>query len=438
MEYPSEVLNNLTFLKERNIWHVVSENPEVRSCADAAQNRKRLGDVGIPLFDELKSGVGAFASAEGRRYVAVHCRGNQKLDGDKLCNLLGAPYERLPGPELEEAFAASYGRVNPFSLARRADVRQIFDDSVLKTYFPPYTMMTNLGDHRFAIEFNPADVVAVCPGAIVADVVQDRTRHIPTVHRIGILTGNGPESGMLLWQRINALIREHPSKLFEGDLSFPKVFIVSLPEMGLSMELAIRVDAVRPVVLGGVRQLCESGATLVAIACNTTQFFADEAEKECARFGARFIRTADVTAQYLKEQQITIFDFLGINAVADFGGWSGYGQTFAGFDVHKPSVATLEKIKEVAYDVKKEIISAKTINKFRNLIQRTETNAVVLALTELSLVYNDQKLGKRSSKTIVDTVELVARRLSDIYIQEYLLALRPCDVEDDADDNESD
>jgi aspartate/glutamate racemase len=243
---------------------------------------------------------------------------------------------------------------------------------------------------------------------------------------------------MLLWQRINESIRNHPSGFCKGDLSFPKVFIASLPEMGLSMELANRVDAVKPVVIGGVRQLCESGATLVAIACNTTQFFADEVEKECARFGAQFIRTADVTAEHLREQQISSFDFIAIGAVADFGGWSAYGQALAGFDVHKPSLATLEKINEVAYDVKRETISAKTINKFRNLIQRTETNAVVLALTELSLVYNDQKQGKRSSKTIVDTVELVARRLSDTYVQEYLLALRPCGIEDNVDESDID
>ena len=105
MEYPAEVSRNLEFFAAHNIWHVVSENPEVHSCADAAQKRNRLGDVGIPLFDELKSGVGAFISPKGRRYVAVHCRGNQQLDYEKLQRVLGASYERLANSELEDAFA---------------------------------------------------------------------------------------------------------------------------------------------------------------------------------------------------------------------------------------------------------------------------------------------------------------------------------------------
>jgi aspartate/glutamate racemase/prolyl-tRNA editing enzyme YbaK/EbsC (Cys-tRNA(Pro) deacylase) len=436
MTYPPEVASNLAFFEAHGAWHVISTNPEVKGCVHAAANRYRLGVIGIPLFDELKSSVRYLDLPEGRRYVAAHCRGSQKLSFEKLNALLGAESARVPEEELTRNFGDSMGLVNPFKMARRPDVLQIFDETVMKPYFPPHTMMTNLGDHRYAVEFRPSDIVKACPWALVADIVGDDYRRIPIVHNIGILTGNGPESGMLLWQLLNEFIRD--SGICRGDLSFPKVFTASLPEMGLSMELASREDAVRPVVLGGVRRLCESGATLVAIACNTTQIFADEVEAECVRYGARFIRTADLTAKYLNDKNIKSFDFLGIGAVADFGGLSGFGRALAGFDVHKPSNETLKKVDAAAYSVKRLAVGGDPIKRFRDLIQQTETDVVVLALTELSLIYQDQLRTKRSSKTIVDTLELVAQHLADLYVQEYKLALRPCAAEDEESGTDSD
>ena len=317
MTYPPEVASNIEFLQKHGVWNVVSKNKEVKGCVQAAANRYRLGVVGIPLFDELKSAIRYLDLPEGRRYIAAHCRGNQQLSYEKLNAILGTDTVRVPGEELARVFGDAMGLVNPFKMARRPGVLQIFDETVLKSYFPPHTMMTNLGDRRYAVEFRPSDIVKACAGALVADIINDEYRRIPVVHNVGILTGNGPESGMLLWQILNESIRE--SGICRGDLSFPRVFIASLPEMGLSMELACRADAVRPVVLGGVRQLCEAGATLVAIACNTTQVFADEVEEECARYRAKFIRTADLTAKYLNDKNIKCFDFLGIGAVLDFG-----------------------------------------------------------------------------------------------------------------------
>ncbi len=453
MSYPPEVEANLVFINTHNLWHIVSENPRVVSCPDAAQRRNRLGHEGIPLFDELKTNMGSCESIAGRRYVAAHCRGTQHLDYEKLSRALGGRFERVTDGELATVFGAEKGLVNPFSLASREDVQQIFDQTVLKPYFPPGTMMTNLGDFCIAVEFNVSQIIEALGNALVADIIDEPGKRVPTVHSLGILTGNGPESGMLLWQWINARIRNHPSrkilrntpqgpreytsKIFRGDISFPAVFIESLPGMGLSMELAQRESEVRHIVLNGVRRLCEQGATIVGIACNTTQYFADDVAYICEEYGAQFVRTADETARYLRREKIEAFDFLGIGAASDFRKWSGYGKALAEFKITTPSKEILARIDELAFLVKEEVVANRTINNFRTLINReTKTQVILLALTELSILFADQKKGQRSTKRFVDTLEILAERMADIYIQEYVNVDQPLYSEEEDNDAE--
>ncbi|HEY6350041.1 MAG TPA: aspartate/glutamate racemase family protein [Candidatus Angelobacter sp.] len=423
MSYPQEVELNLAFFRTHSLWHIVSENPAVRSCPDAAQRRNRLGNEGIPLFDELKTSVGLCDSPLGRRYIAVHCRGHQLLDERKLATVLGCPFARLAEEELTEQFSAEKGLVNPFGLAQRADVQQIFDKTVLDSYFPPNTMMTNLGHLCYAVEFHASEVVEALD-ATVADLVQEQGTHVPKVHSLGILTGNGPESGILLWQLINAHIRNHSSKIFRGDYSFPSVFVESLPGMGLTMELRERERDVRPIVLEGVRRLCDRGATVVGVACNTTQYFADEIAEVCEKNGAQFVRMAEETASYLRRQGIKTFDFIGIGAVLDFAGWSGFGKALSDFDIKTPSEESRLRIGQLAYKVKNEVVTGRTITKLRDLINETQTEVVVVALTELSILLADQKAKKRSQKHFVDTLEILAEKMADIYIQGYVVQLQ--------------
>jgi len=433
--YPAEVQRNLEFLAEHRVWHIVSQNPPVRSCPDAAARRLRLGHEGIPLFDELKSALGVSESSVGRRYVAVHCRGHQRLDEEKLANLLGAPFRRLGTTELSETFSAHKGLVNPFGLARRGQIQQVFDESVVQRYFPPYTMMTNIGDLNYGVEFHAAEVIAALD-AVIADVVEERGRRVPKEHKIGILTGNSPESGILLWEWINSRIRDHP-KVFRGDFSFPTVFIESAPGMGLSMELAMRESAVRPIVLDGVNRLCLSGATVIGIACNTTQYFAREISDLCHKHGAQFVSTADETALYLRREQIESFDFLGIGAVSDFGNWSGYGPALRDFNATIPSEASRSKIDELAYYVKKEGVTGKTVTLLRDLIQAAKSDVVVLALTELSIVYASQKKTRKSQKRVIDTLEILANRMANICVQEYLAVLEGIEQDKESDSTQS-
>ena len=71
------------------IWHQFSRNEPATSCQDAARKRNRLGHKGMPLWDELKSFLGEYHDAPGtRRVFLAHCRGDRKLDLEKVRHAL--------------------------------------------------------------------------------------------------------------------------------------------------------------------------------------------------------------------------------------------------------------------------------------------------------------------------------------------------------------
>ncbi len=425
---PPEVTRNEAFFTEAGIWHVTSRNRPAFSCADAAHKRNRLShrgeDVGIPLCDELKSAVCAIESDGDPEFAILHCRGHQLLDEGKVEAVLRRPARRVDADELERCFELSYGLVTPFAFVAREDVRQVFDSTVVEPFFPPYTMMTNLGHHEYGVEFRPAELVAALPRSSTADIVRDAERRVPVEHTLGILTGNGPDSGRSLWNRIDDHIRSHSEMRFRGDIGLPRVLIESAPEMGLSMELEARLSVVRPVVLDGVRRLCERGATVIGIACNTTQYFADEIHEVCDEHGAHFVSIVDATAAALRDEGVKDVVFLGIGAVSDFERWSDFRRIGDEFEFKLPSGELVEEIDDLAFLVKQKGVVSSTINPMRNLVRRAATSedaVVLVALTELSLLVASQR---RLRRRFIDTLQILAERMADIYVQERI----PLDV----------
>jgi aspartate/glutamate racemase len=416
-DYPLTVAKNVAFLREHGVWHIASQNPRVHSCRDAADKRWRLGGRGIPLCDELKSSLGRVDGPDGTRYVAVHCRGHQQLDDDKLAVAVGGRFRRVSEGEILDQFGLRYGTVTPFALAREPRVAQVFDQTVVEEFFPPYTMMTNLGGVTYGVEFYPREVIGALPRTSLFDVVRDEDAVVPRGPTIGILTGNSPESGMLLWEIINQRVRDENDRRFRGDVAFPHVLIESVPLMGLSMELALRERQVRPVVLGAVERLCHNGASVIGIACNTTQYFAPSIAEACRAHGARFVSLVDETADYLHREGITSFDFFGISAVTDFGGFSAFDRFADEFEVHRPDERTVEMINQVAFDVKQSGVAAGPVNKLRDLVNNASvTGAIVVALTELSEVIVTQR--RRGAKRIVDTLDILGQRMAEIYLSD--------------------
>jgi len=416
------VAGHLAFLERRGVWHLASRNSPAFSCADAARKRRRLShrghDVGIPICDELKAAACVLERPDGHEIVILHCRGHQLLDDEKVTATLGGPVRRMRADELEQTFDLAYGLVSPLAFVARADVRQLFDRTVVEPFFPPHTMMTNLGHREHAVEFRPRELIDVLPRAAVADIARGEDGRLPVEHTLGILTGNGPESGRLLWSRIDQRIREHHEVPFRGDIGLPRVVIESVPELGLSMELADRVSAVQPAVLGAVRRLCEHGATVVGIACNTTQHFAADVRAVCDEHGAEFVSIVDATAAALAHEGIERVAFLGIGAVSDFERWSDFRRIVDDVALQRPADDLIGAIDELAFLVKQKGVVSATINSMRDIVRRAaadEDTVVLVALTELSLLVSSQR---RSRRRFVDTLQILAERMADIYIRE--------------------
>ena len=408
-------------LIKNNIRSRITYNHKSVSCPDAAKKRNRLGHTGIPLCDELKTFLGEYNTHGKHEYVLLHCRGTQEIDNNKVEKILLNRVSRLDNDHLE-SLSLMKGLINPFTKIKNIDILQIFDNSVFDKYTPPYTMMTNAGDFNWGIEFYPKDLLNILPNTRVHDIIGDQYKYNFKRHKIGILTGNGPESGIMLWNKINNGIQDQlklkHKHSFMGDLSFPEVIIESVAEMGLSMELESRNKQTKEIVLKSITNLCESGASLICIACNTTQYYVKEINYICNKYDAQFISMPILVDQYLIKNKIKEFDFLGIKYVADFEKWSAFKFLNDKYTIHVPSKISLDKINDLAFKVKQENANTSGRNKMANLInQSTKTEVIIIALTEISILLDSENNKNKRKRKYIDTLTLVAEEIAKIYIE---------------------
>lgn len=412
-------------LNEHGVWHIITPNRgQATSCREAAFARQRLGVTGIPLSDELKTYLGVYEGPGGRTYVAVHCRAHHNRNDEKIRGLLGAPVAKVEAAELAGIFGLEYGRVNPFELARHSNVLQLFDASVVADYPAPNTMMTNAGDHAWGIEFHPEQLVEYLPRVIVADVVEDSSIGTFKDPILGILTGNGPESGIELWRRINKAIADNASEPFRGDTDFPRVVVRSEPGMGLSMQLADREREVREVVLGGIEEIIDAGASVVGIACNTTQYFSTEIRNLCDEHDVVFVSLVEATRTVLRSREVAEFDLFGIGPVVDLDMWSDFRRLGDEFNVRVPKRRDIDTIDGLAWEIKSSPASARhgLVGKLKRMLtDSTTSTTAVIALTELSVVLTQHpKIATQLEKSgiaLVDTLDALANVMARHYLR---------------------
>lgn len=414
----------VSFCNDNNIWYIVSKNPPVRGCRDAAHRRMRLGKSGIPIQDELKSFLGEYKDCNGHiHYVAIHCCGNRMLDMSKVQKLLDSRgcVERLVDPHITKFDDKLYGFINPFILAygyKGKPVFQIFDSAVQKTRGLPNTMMTNAGSRSIGIEFRPKEVISVLGHmAMVADVVAGAVVNFDALPSIGIITGNPPDSGILLWQHINRRIQDKLGEKFLGDLSYPPVSVRSVPGLGLSMELDRRSEQVWEELEPAVISLCEDGARLLALACHTNHFFTSRIRRVAEQYGAEFISVAEVVEKWVVRNQVTELTLAGINFVSELGEWSAYRDLTRVAKVEPLSEKGLERIHELGYQVKQKGANESGRNQLRSILNdEARTNHVVIALTEMSILLASQRKPGKSGRIIIDALELYGEKIADAYL----------------------
>lgn len=437
---PKVVQRTIKFLRDRNIWFQLSRNREARSCRDAAHKRNRLGHEGIPLHDELKSYFGLFTNAAGNpQPFLAHCRGDRLLDTHKLAKALNAI--DLPTRMTEEdlkIFGLEYGLINPFGIDQAIQIPgsyaldaaflaspmlQVFDIELLHRVGIPGTMMTNAGDVTWAVEFFADELANTIDNRIVERIaVSDPEEVYRSWGRkerkvIGIITGNAPESGILLWNYINNNVREVLDNNCYGDVSMPPVMVYSLPEMGLSMELDRREAEVWEALRAAVVSLVRQGVRLLAIADNTTQYFTPQIRKLCEEYKTEFISLPESLATWLQSHGRQQVALVGIGHVAELGEWSAYREPLAAFDIEPLRESAKEQIHELAYQVKTEGVSEASLNRLRDILRReVSCDTVILALTELSLLLQKQKNKGRSGKTLIDPLKIYGETIAHRYL----------------------
>lgn len=432
---PPAVQRAEAFIKRLGIWFAFSRNCVVRNCPEAAHNRKRLGHKGIPLWDEMKSSLGKYRDAEGKwRLLLAHCRADQRVNEPKLAATLSAKLEdfelRLPKQEITD-MELEKGLVNPWGALgvetpgkpdkREFDIEgvlQIFDDDLLQSIGTPGTVMTNAGSLTWAVKFHPHELVQKLTNAKVADIAEPDPTMKPRLwgvkddRPIGIITGNPPEAGMYLWQLINKKVREALGDGCCGDVSMPRMEVLSVPEMGLSMEMEARRLPVEEALQKATRELVARGVKLLALPCNTTSFFAPQMHQWCAGRQTRFLSMAEVTGAWLRRESVTEAALVGINYVADLGHWSAYREPLAGIRIELLNGEALERVRALANKVKQEGPNTPLLSNLRDILKDfVKSKHVVLALTELSLLLELQKGGGRSGKVLIDPMNLYADAL---------------------------
>jgi threonine dehydratase len=448
---PKAVVRAHEFLTSLGVWHLFSRNREALSCRDAAKKRYRLGHVGIPLSDEMKTYLGEYGTAPDQRYVAIHTRGDRQLRMDTLETLLGGSLRRLNDEEVEQ-LGTAYGKVNAFMayaldfpVLQMIPVDQVFDIDLLRRGASPGTVMTNASDYTWAVEFDPIELHQALrelakrgtDGRVLEGDVSEPEKDAPprlgnmlqsetaAVRRgrggkITIITGNAPESGLRLAELLCEEVRRQLGSDGHGDVSMPALDILCLPSMGMSMELDVRENAVWRALGRVVRSSAESGTETVTLACHTTHYFTPHIRAVCARFGKAcdFVSMAEATGHWLRMKGIRKVGLIGIRFVAGLDKWSAYRDALHGIEVETPDARVLEEIASLAYRVKTEGVTAAGITRLRDLLRTSvQCNDIVLALTELSLLIEHLRPRGRSGKNLIDPLEIYAEVLADRFVR---------------------
>jgi aspartate racemase len=423
---PRDVLLCAKRLAELGVWHQFSRNTPATGCQDAARRRNRLGHEGIPLWDELKSFLGEYYTEDVKKVFLAHCRGDCELDLDKLRTALQFGGEvRRASPEAAEHLGMMRGTVNPFLTS--VDALQVFDSELHRPVGVPGTVMTNAGDQTWAVEFDPSDLVVKLPGARWADIVQSQTEAhdrllwgVREPITIGVLTGNPSDSGWDLCAAMNTHVRKLLGKNSLGDVSMPKIVIVSTPQIGISMEMDLRESPLREALLQGIDELCAAGSKLLVHPAHTTHYFASEMADHAKLKGARFLSMAEATADKLQAMGVKEIALLGTRYVTDLNQkWRVYQNAFQGFTVHRPSEAGWKKIHDLGYEVQQKGLTPLCFNWMRDLLKDEVPSScehVVLAMTELSVIARRLKTRGRQHKTLIDPVDIYAEAIAREYL----------------------
>lgn len=426
-DMPMPVQRCVHRLQQLGTWYQLSRNDSATSCQDAARKRRRLGHTGIPLCDELKSYLGEYDHGSGVGVFLAHCRGDRELDLRKVAATLGAAGEvrRLP-IETASQLGAAYGVVNPFLVP--GEIVQIFDRELRTPIGIPGTVMTNAGDHTWAVEFFADEVGDLITNARWGEIRlaslegSDRARvQVQAEVPIGILTGNPCDSGLDLSSSIIYHVRQFMGRESLGDVSMPKVMMISRPQIGISMEMRQRERPLRAALLESLDELIAIGAKVIGHPAHTTHYFANELADRAQSHGATFVSMAEATDHHVRALGIQQIALLGTQFVTDAAStYSVYREAFRGIVVHRPSPAGWQKIHDLGYEVQQRGATPLAFNWMRDLLRDEvprDCKHVVLAMTEFAPVARQLRSRGRHGKSLIEPLDVYGRAIASEYMR---------------------
>ncbi|MEM9464842.1 MAG: aspartate/glutamate racemase family protein [Actinomycetota bacterium] len=223
-----------------------------------------------------------------------------------------------------------------------------------------------------------------------------------TAFDIGILAGSGPEAGIDLWQAVLDERRRRRGEAFRGDLDAPSVMVRSVPELGLSMDLARHGERVAAVVLEHAAPL-DGACAAWTIACNTINRYADRIH--AAGLGGGFVSFPDAVERWLDARPPTTVGLLGAHPVTELGPDSAYAHLADRLRVPDPERRA--RLHALIEDVKRLGPADPDVRtRFASLCGEIDADRLLMACTELPLVAD-------ADDRLVDVTRLVAAALLD-------------------------
>lgn len=219
---------------------------------------------------------------------------------------------------------------------------------------------------------------------------------------IGVIGGSGPEAGADLFVKIIEETKALLGDQYLGDLDGPEVYVASIPDLGLSMELPQNDKIVWPLLENTFTRLAES-CDYIAIACNTLNYYETQIKLEPR--DAELVSVSDVVSTFLTTNGIKRVAILGSAPVTNMDGWSAYANLKSKFEIELPNDG--KELHQIIYDVKRYGGDDPSVMKrFSSILEQLESEIVLLACTELPLIPVHSQ-----TKNLVDVTRLLAQSL---------------------------
>ncbi len=232
------------------------------------------------------------------------------------------------------------------------------------------------------------------------------TRADSSRSRIGIIAGSGPEAGIDLWSKVLEENRRAHGDTFQGDIDAPNVTVLSVSELGHSMDL----PHTNELVWRHLKTACEQISELVdvfAIACNTLYAFHDDIM--ALNLSATVVSPVDALRTEADRRGLAGLSLLAAGPVADFdGGVSPYARLTDDLNIELPE--DRQRLHGLIENIKRHGGSSPELEaEFEEITRQLNSPVAALACTELPLLAADG-IGVE----LIDVTRLLARELLNL------------------------